>query len=73
MHASGILKPVYHAAQWIHRFVIVNNKQLDKHSKPHLPICLHPSNLNQAIAREPFYYRLPDDIFQKLSKTKSLQ
>ena len=44
-------------------------KHLDKHGKPQLCICLALSNLNQAIAREPFYHKTPD-IFHKLSQAK---
>ena len=53
-------------------FVIVNKKQLDENSKPQLHICLDLSNLSQAIARAPFYYRTRDNIFHKLSQALML-
>ena len=41
----------------------------DMQFKPQLCICLDPSNLNQTLARKPFYYGTPDDIFLKLAQT----
>ena len=66
MQAAGIIKPVDDATPWINSFIIVNKKQDEQHGKPQLHIFLDPSNLNKAIATEPFYYRTPDDIFHKL-------
>ena len=60
------MKPVDHAIPWINNFVIFNKKQLDQHHKSQLYICLDPSNLNKAIAREPFYCTTPCDIFHSI-------
>ena len=63
----GILKPVDHATPWIYSFETANKKQLDKHGEPKLCIFLDLSYQNQAIVREPAYYRIPGRIFQMLS------
>ena len=70
MQAAGILKAVDHATPWINNFVIVNKKQLDKHGKSQVYICMDPFKLIQAIARKLFHYRAPHYIFQKLSQAK---
>ena len=52
-------------------FFIVNIKtKFDKHGKSQLHIYFKPLNLNQPVAREPFYCRTHDDIFHKLSQEK---
>ena len=70
MEAAGIIKPFDHVTYWINSFVNVNKKQPDMHGKPQLHICLDPSNINLATVREPFYYKTPDAILQKLSQVK---
>ena len=54
MQATGIIKPVDHDTPWLNSFVVVNKKQLDKHGKLELHICLDPSSLNQMVAMEFF-------------------
>ena len=34
----------------------------DKQGKPKLRICLDPTNLNKAIIREPYHFKIPEDI-----------
>ena len=67
MQATGIIQTI----QPCYSFSLLI-KHLDIYGKPQLCICLHPSNLNQIIARDTFYYRTPDDIFHKLSQTKKI-
>ena len=68
MQVPGILKPVGHATPWVSSFIIARKTQFDKHCKSQLQICLNPSSLKQAIAREPLYYITADGIFHKPKK-----
>ena len=70
MQASGIIETADHATPWINSFITVNKKQLDNHGKTQLCTSFDLSNLNQAIACEPLYYRTPYEIFHKLSQAK---
>ena len=56
----GVLKPVTEATPWINRFVLVESK--DKSGNHKLHICLDPTYLNKAIIREPYHFKMPDDI-----------
>ena len=59
LHA-GVIKPVTEATPWINSFVLVENKGKSRNLK--LCICLDPTNLNKAIIREPYHFKIPDDI-----------
>ena len=49
----------------INSFVLVESKdELGNHK---LHICLDPSNLNKVITREPYHFRMPDDIAHLLA------
>ena len=56
----GVLKPVHEATPWINRFVLVEGK--DKLDNLKLRICLDPTNLNKAIVREPYHFKIPEYI-----------
>ena len=56
----GVLKPVTEATPWINSFVLVESK--DKLGNLKLYICLDPTNLNKALIREPYHFKMPDDI-----------
>ena len=56
----GIIKPVQEATPWINSFMLVKGK--DKLGNLKLPICLDPTDLNKAIVREPYHFKLPEDI-----------
>ena len=65
MQAADIIKTIDLATPWINSLVIVNTKT----AGPALQTPtshLDPFNLSQAIAREPFYCRMSDDIYLKL-------
>ena len=57
MLQESILKPVHQASPYINIFVLVEGK--DKLGKLKLRICLEPTNLNKAIAHEPFHFKTP--------------
>ena len=61
----GIIKPVHEATPWINSFVLVESK--DKLNNTKLCICLDPTNLNKAIIREPYHFRMPKDIAHLLA------
>ena len=56
----GVLKPVNEATPWINSFVLVESK--DKSGNLKLYICLDPTNLNKVIIREPYHFKMPEDI-----------
>ena len=64
LHA-GVLAPVHEATPWINSFVLVESK--DKLGNLKLCICLDPTNLNKAITREPYHFRMPEDIVHLLA------
>ena len=65
MLQAGVLAPVHEAAIWINSFVLVESK--DKLGNIKLCICLDPTNLNKVITREPYHFRMPDDITNLLA------
>ena len=54
-----VLKPVQKVTPSINSFVLVESK--DKSGNLKLHICLGPTNLNKAIIREPYHFKMPDD------------
>ena len=56
----SVLKPVTEATPWIKNFVLVESKDKSRNLKLH--ICLDTTNLNKPIIREPYHFKLPDDI-----------
>ena len=70
MAQAGVIVPVHQATTWISSYVTVESE--DKKKKMH--ICLDPTPLNKAVLREPFYYHMPDDVYNKnLLKLHALQ
>ena len=65
MLQAGILVLVHEATPWINSFVIVEIR--DKLGNLKLHICLDPTNLNKAIMREPFHFRMTEDIAHLLA------
>ena len=65
MLQAGVLKPVHEATPWINQFVFVESE--DKLGDLRLHICLDPSNLNKAITREPYHFRIPEEIAHLLA------
>ena len=63
---AGVLKPVHDATPWINSFVLVESK--DKLGNPRLHICLDQTNLNKAIIREPYHFRMLEDIVHLLAE-----
>ena len=60
MLKAGIIKPVQEASPSINSFMLVEGK--DKLGNLKLHICLDPTNLNKAIVREPYHFKIPEDI-----------
>ena len=60
MLQEGVLVPVHKATPWINSFILVEGK--DKLGNLKLCICLDPTNLNKVITREPYHFRMPEDI-----------
>ena len=60
MFKAGVLKPVWEATPWINSFVLMEG--MDKQGKPKLCVCLDPTNLNKAIIREPYHFKMLEDI-----------
>ena len=65
MLQAGVLVPVHEAIPWINNFILVEGK--DKLGNLKLYICLDPTNLNKAITREPYHFRMPEDIAHLLA------
>ena len=65
MLQTGVLEPVPEATPWINSFVLVESKDRSGNLKPY--ICLDPNNLNKAITREPYHFRMPEDIAHLLA------
>ena len=65
MLQAGVLAPVHEATPWINSFVLVESK--DKLGNLKLHICLDPTNLNEVITREPYHFRMPEDIAHLLA------
>ena len=66
MLQAGVLVPVHKATPWINSFMLVVSR--DKLGKLKLCICLDPSNLNKAIVREPYHFRMPEDMAHLLAE-----
>ena len=56
---------MHEATPWINSFVLVESK--DKLGYLKLCICLDLTNLNKAITREPYHFRMPEDIAHLLA------
>ena len=65
MLQAGVLAPVQEATLWINSFVLVESK--DKLGNFKLHICLDPTNLNKVITRDPYHFRMPEDIAHLLT------
>ena len=65
MLQAGVLVPVHEATPWINSFVLVESR--DKLGNLKLCICLDPTNLNKAIIREPYHFKMPEDIAHLLA------
>ena len=65
MLQAGVLVPVHEATPWINSFILVEGK--DKLGNLKLCICLDPTNLNKVIIREPYHFRMPEDIAHLLT------
>ena len=68
---QGILEEVKEHTDWVNSYVIVEKDTGNHHSPNHtvkkkLRICLDPSNLNEALEREPYHTRSVDEITAKL-------
>ena len=61
----GVLKPVQEATPWINSFVLVEGK--DKSGNLKLKISLDPTNLNNTIMKEPYYFKTPENIAHLLA------
>ena len=65
MLQTGVLVPVHEATPWINSFFFVEGKERLGYLK--LCICLDPTNLNKAITREPYHFRMHEDIAHLLA------
>ena len=65
MEENGIIAPVTEATDWVSPIVLVN-----KPGKEKLRICIDPGALNQAIQREHYQIRTPEEIFGSLTGAK---
>ena len=60
MLQADVLAPVHEATPLINSFVLVES--MDKLGNLELCICLDPTNFNKEITREPYHFRMPEDI-----------
>ena len=67
MLKAGILKSVHEATPWINCFVLVEGK--DKSGGLKLCICLDPTNLNKAIIREPYHFKILENIVHLIAES----
>ena len=65
MLQTGVLVPVHKATPWINSFMSVESRNKLGNLKLH--ICLDPTNLINAIIREPYHFRMPEDIAHLLA------
>ena len=65
MIKAGDLKPLHEATLWIKSFVLVEGK--DKLGYLKLRICLDHTNLNKVIVREPYHFKIPENIANLLA------
>ena len=68
---QGILEEVKEHTDWVNSYVIVEKDTGNQHAPNHtvkkkLRICLDPSDLNEALEREPYHTRSVDEITAKL-------
>ena len=70
MLKAGVLKVVQEATPWINNFVLLEGT--DKHGKPKLQICLDPTNLNKAIIREPYDFKILEDIAHLIDESSMM-
>ena len=61
----AVLIPTHEATPCINSFILVEGK--DKLGNLKLCICLDPTNLNKVITREPYHFRMPEDIAHLLA------
>ena len=66
MLQAGVLVPVQEATPWINSFRLVDTR--DKLRSLKLHICFDQTNLNKAIVREPYHFRMPEDIANLLAE-----
>ena len=64
LHA-GVLKQAHEGTPWLNRFVLAESNDKLGNLKP--CIYLDPTNLNKAIIRELYHFRMPDDIAHLLA------
>ena len=57
---------MHEATKWINSFILVESK--DKLGNLKLYIFLDPTNLNKVITREPYHFRIPEDITHLLAE-----
>ena len=67
MLKAGISKPVHEVRPWINIFVLLEGKDKLGHLKLH--ICLDPTNLNKVIIREPYHFKMPEDIAHLIAES----
>ena len=60
MLKAGIIKPIHEPNPWINSFMLVKGKGKSGNLK--LCICLYPTNLNKAVIREPYHFKILEDI-----------
>ena len=70
MLGAEVIVPVTEPTPWINSFVIVET--MDKLGNIRMHICLDSTPLNQAVIREPYHSRSPDDIYHHLCNAKHL-
>ena len=66
MLQAGVLVPVHEATPWFNSFAVVESREKLGNLKP--CICLDPTNLNKAIVREPYNFKMPEDIAHLLAE-----
>ena len=60
MLQAGVIKSVTEETPWINSFVLVESKVKSGNLKLHM--CLDPTNLNKAMIRKSYHFKMPDDI-----------
>ena len=65
MLQAGVLQPVHEATPCINSFVLVEGSDMSGNLK--LCICLDPTYLNEAILRDPYHFRTPENISHLLA------
>ena len=62
---ARIIVLVTEATLWINSFVLIESK--DSQGQVKIRICLDPTNLNNAVTREPYHFCTPEDISNMLA------